>query len=118
MAVRTARLNPGGSAPPGQAPKARNGPNRTPEVQTLPTRAGLYRELRNLANPHPLARLEALHEIGEALRQELDVALFIAELEQVRQARSRNPQPSWREIGAALGITGQYAQRKFQDALK
>jgi hypothetical protein len=44
--------------------------------------------------------------------------LDAVELEHVRVARSRRPRPfSWREIGKALGITGQAAERRFHDRL-
>ena len=104
---------------PAETPIAPGQPEPNPEVQTLPTRADLYRAVGNLAAGHPVARLKALHEIRQILRRELDAAFDAAELEQVGVARSIRPKRApWREIGDALGITGQHAQRKFEDALK
>jgi hypothetical protein len=81
-------------------------------------RADFYRWLGNLAVPDPLAGLKALHEMRLIVRQELDAMFDVAELAQVRRARSMNPRRRWREIGAELGVSGQHAQRRFQDRLK
>ena len=78
---------------------------------TTEARSDLYRELGNLSHPHPLARLRALHEIGRALRAELDAAIDEAELAQVRAARSQRK--TWDEIGKALGVTHVQAHRRF-----
>jgi hypothetical protein len=107
-------LNPGGSASSGQTPKGPHPPTANPGGSGGP-RTDLYRELGNLANPHPLARLKALHGIGQTLRRVLDDALDAAELEQVRAARSARA--SWREIGKALGVSHTQARRRFHDRL-
>ena len=56
------------------------------------------RALRNLAAAHPLARLTAIHEVGRLLRDRLDHAIDLVELEHVRAARSAGE--SW---GSILG---------------
>jgi hypothetical protein len=44
--------------------------------------------------------------------------LEAVEVEHVKILRSVRPRPvSWREIGKALGITGQAAERRFRDRL-
>ena len=77
-------------------------------------------QLGNLANPDPLARLKAIHQLGDRMRKELDAWIDLAELEQVRQARTRPRQtrPSWEEIGRALGVTHTQARRRFADRLE
>ena len=71
--------------------------------------------LGNLAGAHPLARLKATHEIGNLLRGDLEEWIDRAELEQVRAARKLRPQPSWGEIGRALGVSHTHARRRFAD---
>jgi hypothetical protein len=81
----------------------------------------IERELRNLAGAHPLARLEAIHQLGQVLRAELDAWVDLAELEQVRAARSmaRSVRPSWGDIGVALGgLSHTQAIRRFRDRVE
>ena len=84
----------------------------------MPIRSDLERELDNLASAHPLARLEAIHEVGVILRTELDTALDAAELAQVRTARKWNPKASWNQVGDALGISHVHARRRFHDRIQ
>lgn len=79
-------------------------------------------ELGNLAGPHPLARLRAIHALGEILRAELDEWIERAELEQVRVARRGmgawvTKAATWKEIGQVLGVSHTQAQRRFKDRL-
>jgi hypothetical protein len=71
----------------------------------------LSRELGNLANPHPSARLKALYKI----RLFVEAAFDAAEAALVQAARSANE--SWEQIGAVLGMTGQGAAKRFRDRL-
>jgi hypothetical protein len=100
---------------------------RTLAVQTVPARSDLNRYLGNLATSgDAVGRLKAVHQVGVVLRQELEAALFEAELAQVRQARSpqvrqgrsRKPKPhSWEEIGRAIGVSHVQARRRYIDHL-
>ena len=78
---------------------------------------GFERELRNMAGAHPLTRLEAIHDLGERLRAELDGWIDAAELAQVRVARTDFKRGTWQEIGKALGVSHTQAQRRFKDRL-
>jgi hypothetical protein len=82
----------------------------------MAARTDLRRALDNLANPHPLARLKAVHEAGQVLREELDAAIDAAEAAQVRAARSARA--SWREVGNALGVSHTQARRRFHGRLR
>lgn len=80
---------------------------------------GLDILLRNLAAPHPLARLRAIHELGRLLRDLLDEWIDRAELAQVRAARSARSRSSWEEIGRAVGgVSHTHARRRFADRLR
>lgn len=69
------------------------------------------RVLSNTASNVPLTRLRAVHELGEQIRATVDAWVEQAIQEQVTAARGR--EASWREVGDALGITGQQAGRRF-----
>ena len=75
--------------------------------------------VRNLATAPSLGRLEALHELGQLLRDALDELVDDAELEAVRALRSGSPQgrASWESIGRALGVSHTQAIRRFGDRL-
>jgi hypothetical protein len=81
----------------------------------MPNRSDLTLALGNLASQDGVGRLKAVHQVGEVLRQELEAAVFTAELAQVRQARSAGK--SWREIGVAIGVSHAQARRRYVDHL-
>ena len=70
--------------------------------------------LQNLAGANALTRLKAVHEIGKLLARAID----LAELEQVRVARSKRPPDTWREIGDVLNISHTEAMRRFAKRVK
>lgn len=71
----------------------------------------------NLAAAHPLARLKALNGLRAIAHELVDQWFDVAETEQVRAARSRSPQPSWREIGATIGVSHTHARRRYAHRL-
>jgi hypothetical protein len=73
-------------------------------VLEIPTSAAV--DVRNLASPHPVARVKAL----AALREQLDAALDAA----VAEARAMRPKPpTWKEIATAAGMGTSAANERW-----
>lgn len=54
--------------------------------------------VQNLGNPHPVARLRALHSLQGEVARMIDA--------EVVKARARRPKPTtWAEIGKAIGLS-------------